>query len=272
MTIIKTEDKGHFYRRDGVPAYESSWKEIRELGHIPSATTILNAATTWTLTQWQKKQVGIASFNVLSSYGRNGLNLPSPEDRDTWVDARLAEAELVTKGYAEFGTNFHDGAQAILDGNEWDRKNPWLVRFDAWVQSNVIDVKWTEKCLVHPTNLVAGRADALIDHQEHGCILIDFKTRRLRPLKKKPSWSCSGCRYDKDIRQLAAYSDCMPNRPRVMNIYIHRDEPVEPVPYLWPEEKQEQGLDAFMALANYWCLDKKYDPRTWTPAVEEVAA
>jgi len=261
MTIIKTEDKGHFYTRDGKPAYDSSWKEIRALGHIPSATTILNAAATWTLAQWQRKQVGIASFN----------SPPQGEDLDTWVDARMAEAELVTKGYAEFGTRFHDGAQAILDGNEWDRKNPWLVMFDAWVQANVIDVKWTEKCLVHPTNLVAGRADAFIDHQEHGCILIDFKTRRLRPLKKG-GYSCSSSRYDKDIRQLAAYSDCMPNKPRVMNIYIHRDEPVEPVEYLWSEEKQEQGLDTFMALANYWCLDKKYDPRTWTPAVEEVAA
>ena len=56
-----------------------------------------------------------------------------------------------------------------------------------------------------------------------------------------------------------------------MNIYIHRDEPADPVEYLWPEEKQAEGLDAFMALAEYWCLDKRYDPRKWV-AEQEVAA
>jgi len=119
--------------------------------------------------------------------------------------------------------------------------------------------------------IFAGRADAYVEHQAHGAVLLDFKTRKLRQLKSG-KYSAASSRYDKDIRQLAAYSDCMDQKPAVMNLYIHRDEAVEPAEYLWGSEAQELGLKAFLALANYWCLDKKYDPRAWVAAEEEVAA
>ena len=260
MTVVNKEALGHFYTREGLAAYESKMQEIREHGYLPSPTTILGAASAFNLTRWQREQVGIAAWK----------NPPTGNEMKVWINERLEEADQVTKQYADFGSNFHDGAEAILLGNEWDESDPWLIKFEAWARANVIDVKWTEATLVHPSFLFAGRADALVDHQEHGTVLLDFKTRRLKRLKSG-KFTCSSSRYDKDIRQLAAYADCIQPKPQVMNIYIHRDEPADPVEYLWPQEKQAEGLDAFMALAEYWCLDKKYDPRKWV-AEQEVAA
>lgn len=275
MTIIKQESS-HFYTREGAPAYDSKMKEIRELGHIPSATTILGAANSWALNEWQKKQVALACLLVPmpGGYGRTrpiGADQAAEEEEATWMSERIADAGEVVKKFADFGSKFHDGAEAILNGDEWDREDAWLVKFDEWAQANIVNTIWTEKCLVHPSYLFAGRADAYVEHQAHGAILLDFKTRKLRQLKSG-KYSAASSRYDKDIRQLAAYSDCMDQKPAVMNLYIHRDEAVEPAEYLWGSEAQEQGLKAFLALANYWCLDKKYDPRAWVPAEEEVAA
>lgn len=257
----KKEDLGHFYSREGSAAYKSGWAEIREQGHLPSPTTILGTAAAWHLTQWQREQVAIAAWR----------NPPTGHEMKPWVKARLKDADEVTRSYSDFGSEFHDGAEAILLGREWDNRNQWLQKFKAWADENVVEVIWTEANLVHPSMLFAGRADGLIIHKEHGLVLIDFKTRKLKKLKSG-KFSCASSRRDKDVRQLAAYADCLDDRPQVMNIYVHRDEPADPVEYLWPEENQAEGLRAFMALADYWCIDKKYDPRTWTPASEEVAA
>ena len=260
MTVLsnKTESQ-HYYERDGEPAYGASMKEVRQRGLIPSMTTILGIASNWTLNQWQQRQVGISAWN--------NPRHEADREMDAWIDARMVEAKEIVKDAADFGTRFHDGAEAILNGDSWDESDQWLIKFKDWADANVINVFWTEANLVHPTMIAAGRADAYIDHKDHGRILLDYKTRKLRPLKKG-GFSASGCRYDKDIRQLAAYSDCMDEKPRVMNLYVHRDEAAAPVGHLWSEDDQANGLNAFMALAEFWCLDKKYDPRTWVPAEE----
>ena len=262
MTIISNKESLHFYTREGEPAYDAGMKEVRKRGLIPSATTYLGCVSNWALSQWQQRQVGISAWN--------NPRHEADQEMEMWVEARVAEAREIVKDAAAFGTDFHDGAEAILKGEEWDREDPWLVKFNEWAQKNITEVAWTEACLVHPSFLVAGRADAYVDVVDAGWVILDYKTRKLRALKKG-GYSASGCRYDKDVRQLAAYSDCMEEKPRVMNLYVHRDQPSDPVPHLWSEEAQEEALEAFMALANYWVLDKKYDPRAWVPEEDEVA-
>ena len=257
-------ESGHYYARDGQPAYGSGMKEVRSRGLVPSITTIQSDDRAWALETWKLEQV------ALNCWDNPGHGM-GDEVRDAWVEARVEQSREATKAFADFGTEYHDGAEAILNGANWDRNDPWLIEFDKWAQANVVQVFWTEKCLVHPTNLYAGRADAFIEHQEHGAVLVDYKTRKLRQLKSG-KFSCAGCRYDKDIEQLAGYADCLDTTPRVMNIYVHREAPAEPVPYLWPEEVQAYWLESMMLAAERWTLKHKYDPRDWKPEEGEVSA
>lgn len=266
MTIIKTEaETGHYYTREGEPAYGAGMREVRAQGLIPSTTTIQSDDRAWALEDWKMQQVALECWvNHRAGEGDH--------EREDWARARVANAREVSKKFAIFGSQFHDGAEAILNDASWDTNDKWLVEFDRWVQANVVRVHWTENCLVHHDKLFAGRADVYLDHQAHGPVLIDFKTRKLRQLKNE-KYSCSGCRYDKDAEQLASYADCMDEPPQVMNLYIHRDEPAEPVEYVWKTEDQAHWLESFLLAAERWTLKHKYDPRTWKPAeVEEVVA
>lgn len=253
----------HYYTREGAAAYGANITEARKQKLLPSVTTIGNAAANWTLEQWKiRNGINACIDNLLKlicpkTHPHVHSDMACEQTRSAYIDEIAKEAGKVAKEAADFGTEIHSGAEAQLLGQDWDKDNPTLVKLAKYLEQNVVEVLWCEETLIDPNGLFAGRADALFRHRQHGIVLADFKTRRM-PLKNGKYQART---YPSDIRQLAAYSSCLDPQPRVMSILINSVEPMQPVEKLWSEEAQAEGLKIFRTLAEYWCAEKKYDPR-----------
>ena len=105
-------------------------------------------------------------------------------------------------------------------------------------------------------------------HKDHGIVLLDFKTQKVR--KRNDKWAPSF--YPNYARQLAAYAACLTPEPRILSVVINSVEPMAPFEKLYSKEAQEEAKEAFLAIANYWCVDKKYDPRMayWESKIKEI--
>lgn len=264
----------HYYDREGRAAYGSNITQARKQGHYPSATTILNAASSWTLQQWMKTNTANSAIDLilnlvsLEHHSEVKKRMSVKEERQALIAQIVKDADGVAKTAAQFGTKIHDGAESILNKQSWDQSNKTLELLNQWIDENIVETFWAEHNLVSPIGLYAGRADALVRHKDHGVCLLDFKTQKMQLKNGK-----YGARfYPNYIRQLAAYAACLRPAPRCLSVVINSVTPEYPVEKLYSEEEQRVGLQTFIALAEYWTLDKKYDPRSWVKPLAKEAA
>ena len=263
----------HYYDREGRAAYGSNITQARKSGLYPSATTILNAASSWTLDQWKKQNTANAAIDVMLDkvakvhHTELREQLGVKANRVELISEIVKQADGVAKEAAAFGTKIHDGAESILNDQEWDKNNKTLEYLDQWIAENVVETFWAVHNLVSPLGLYAGRADALVRHRDYGICLVDFKTQKMQLKNGK----YTARYYPNYIRQLAAYAACLRPTPRCLSVVINSVEPQYPTEKLYSEAEQQLGLATFLALAEFWVKDKKYDPREWVaPTVPEA--
>ena len=145
---------------------------------------------------------------------------------------------------------------------EVDQAGPyaaWLNLHRDWFQANCVRTVWTERVLVNGELGYAGTADLLVEHQEHGLTLVDYKTQGVKPGYKARAYS-SWC------QQLAAYRRAIGHPIACLSVVVNSTEPSAPVEHLWSEEELRAGLESFEAALVIWRNEKNYDPRV--PLVE----
>jgi len=251
-------DNAHWYQRDGEPLHSvlsakgeprpTTVRDARKLGLLPSVTNVLGVINKPELVEWKMTQAVLAA-----------LTLPRLNGEDLGVFARrvVEDAQSQVKGAAEFGSAFHAGAEQVAKTLEVDQAGPyaaWLNLHRDWFQANCVRVLWTERVLVNTALGYAGTADLLVEHQQHGLTLVDYKTQGVKPGYKARAYG-SWC------QQLAAYRRAFGKPMACMNVIVNSAEPSAPVEHLWSEEELRAGLESFEAALVIWRNEKAYDPR-----------
>jgi hypothetical protein len=183
MKLFNPEN-AHWYRRDGealhsVPSAKgqprpTTLRDARKLGLLPSVTNVLGVINKPELVEWKMTQAVLAALTLPRRDG---------EGEDAFAKRVVEDAQGRVRTAAEFGSAFHAGAEQVARNLEVDPAGPcaaWLNLHRAWFQANCLRVVWTERVLVNLAFGYAGTADLLVEHQEYGLTLVDYKTQAVR--------------------------------------------------------------------------------------------
>jgi len=257
-------DNAHWYRRDGEPLHSvvsakgeprpTTVRDARKHGLLPSVTNVLGVINKPELVEWKMTQAVLAALTLPRVEG---------EGEDAFAKRVVEDAQSRVRTAAEFGTAFHAGAEEVARTMEVDPAGPyapWLKLHRDWFQANCSRVLWTERVLVNTDFGYAGTADLLVEHQQHGLTLVDYKTQSFRGQKAEVR-SGAPRAYGSWCQQLAAYRRAIGKPMACMNVIVNSTEPGEPVEHVWSEEELRAGWESFEAALIIWRNEKNYDPR-----------
>jgi hypothetical protein len=282
MKLFNPEN-AHWYRRDGEPLHSvpsakgslqtatmrpTTLRDARKLGLLPSVTNVLGVIAKPELVEWKMTQAVLAALTLPRLNG---------EGEDGFAKRVVEDAQSRVRSAAEFGTAFHAGAEQVAKSLEVDQAGPyaaWLCLHRDWFQAKCVRVVWTERVLVNAELGYAGTADLLVEHQEHGLTLVDYKTQSFgtKPLTPalSPSNGARGSKgpkvYKSWCQQLAAYRRALGKPVACLSVIVNSAEASAPVEHLWSEEELRSGLESFEAALVIWRNEKGYDPRSWRTA------
>ena len=110
----KTAESGHWYTADGSPAYTVTGKngkernttvrDAREKGLVPSVTTIIGCAAKPGLDVWKQQQAILAALTLPRNDG---------ESEEDWLARVVADSKETAKQAAERGTTVHGIIEAF---------------------------------------------------------------------------------------------------------------------------------------------------------------
>ena len=121
---------GHWYALDGTPRYtyinkkggvsNTTVREARKFGWVPSVTTILKLAAAPGLVKWMKEQVAKAAYSARPREG---------ESEADYLARILPLAEEVAKNARDRGTDIHGAIERL------DRHGPYAAHVDAAMEA-----------------------------------------------------------------------------------------------------------------------------------------
>lgn len=254
---IKPDSSAHWYTGDGEARHDANLRTARKELLYPSVTTVLSAKAAPGLEAWKRNEVLLASLNLPEE-------IRAANNVDIAAQYIMQESTRKVEKAVTRGTYVHDAIEAMFNGGNWDQDDTQLQAVAEWIDAKCVDHKWSEETLVNKGVGYAGRADTLLDHEEFGLTLVDFKTQDVKK-SRKGEWTPKF--YDKFVFQLAAYAECLPVQPRLLSLVINNnaDEVYERV---WTEEEAAEAYEVFTHIHAVWCYDKKFFPAKH----QEVAA
>lgn len=252
----------HWYERDGSPRYtiigkngkerDTTLKDGRQLGLVPSVTTILNVLNKAALVEWKVKQGILAA-----------LTLPraSSESDEVFLARVLDDSKQQAIQAAEEGTRIHDAIEASFKGPPVpDVYQPHVAAVHAKLKETFPDVTdWiAETAFASPLGY-GGKVDL---HSPSTGIVIDHKSKDMSPGEEKR------LAYDQDW-QLSAYHKGLNLKPNVCaNIFVSRTHPGYVEIHVWTQEEIARAWNVFECALAAWKCIKRYDS-SWNQ-LEEV--
>jgi hypothetical protein len=235
-------ESGHWYQPDGSPCYTvpakkggerpTTIKDAKQLGLVPSVTTIIRCASAPALEAWKVDQSVMAALTL----PREGM-----ESDEDFLARIKQDGKETAKKAAERGTAIHGAIERVLggqDGGEWtDHANAAL----AAVASVAGSQQWaSEKSFAHALGF-GGKTDLTCPEW-----VIDFKTKEFDDVSQVKL-------YDEHFMQLAAYRHGLGLMPAAGGIvYVSATKPGLATILLASEEEMQRGWRMFAALLNYW--------------------
>tara|TARA_A100001037_G_scaffold262802_1_gene252651 strand:- start:13142 stop:13924 length:783 start_codon:yes stop_codon:yes gene_type:complete len=255
MKLSTKSDGDHYYTRTGAPAYGCGIKVAREEGLLPSPSTILSVMAKPGLSLWAQR---LAVETALEVGERVKAQVP---DRADQIAQILSEAKAKSREAMDLGTAIHDLAEDILKGQQHDSTS----RYAGWIQDykarNILRTRSTEVVVSIETPQIAfaGRVDAIVEHQEVGLSVLDWKSTKVPRStsgKANPKW------YDTYLIQLAAYSYAIDGQPTPISVVVDTrpDDKSGLHEKIWNPIEVERGWKIFNLLYRLWCIEKKYEP------------
>ena len=234
----------HWYYKDGKPCTEvpkksggvkkPTIKEARELGLVPSVTTILKVIQNTGLEIWKTNQILEFAWKVK----KEGNYLD-------WVEQVRELASTESELASDTGTDIHEAITNWLQGKPYlDYYEKWVDSFKGWWNAQEKDIVGCE-LYIPTTNGYGGRYDIIL-----GDTLIDIKTQNSKgkPLKTYRSWG----------RQLAAYGDVL-NCKKLLNWVVDSQKPDGYLVYEW--EDKEKLLNEFNAAKTLWLSENNLEAK-----------
>jgi hypothetical protein len=175
----KVAESGHWYTKDGTPAYTTIGKtgerattlrDARKLGLLPSTTTIIRLLSSAGLDSWKQQQVLLAA-----------LTLPrlTDEPEQDWLKRVMQDSRATGKEAAERGTAIHAIIQGYFEQMYMPEKPAYLENIDKALADAFGNQPWiSEKSFGHPLGY-GGKVDLMakpINGQGSGFV-VDFKTK-----------------------------------------------------------------------------------------------
>ena len=249
------KDTGHYYDIKGKAVFEvpnkskggmrpTTLRDAKNLGLLPSVTTIFKCLASPELDRWKQQQVLMAS-----------LTLPrNPDENDEDYCSRImTDAFKQVEQAADLGTQIHRAVELHFQGEEYDSAmDQYISPIKKWAEHNRIKFLKHELRLVNPEVGYAGTTDALIE-KDGVLYVFDLKSRKTKPEYDIEPWS-------KEPMQIAAYAK-VAGAKRGVNLYISTTEPGR-IGEAWYDEKVlDSNYEAFTHVCKYWQFANKYTPK-----------
>lgn len=257
MTIsLRKPESSHWYFKDGTPCFELPKKsgqgmkrptlaDARELGLLPSVTTILRIVHKPALQDWLIMQAVGAVMNTPRLEG---------EKTDEFIERVLVKdrvQDMESGIAASRGTAIHAALEAALQGQPFDDIFKPYVEAVFPILESLGKVVWSEKILVGDG--YAGKGDVGLETDRHIAV-IDFKSvgKAALPLESWPDHRM----------QLAAYAKAVGNTANkhvlTGNIYLSTITPG--LVNLCLNEDWERDYEAFRNAQELWGYMNSYQP------------
>jgi hypothetical protein len=245
----KTEKSGHFYTKDGSPAYtvigSSTGKEratnvsdARKLGLLPSVTTIIGVANKGEgLQRWMQEQAILAALTLPRLEG---------EDESVWLSRVMKDSKATGMEAATRGTAIHNIIQSYFEQMLLPEKPPYLDAIDT-VLNNAFGKQLfvSEKSFAHGLGF-GGKVDLMakpVNGQGTGFV-VDFKTKTT-DLDKTDVW------FEHEL-QLAAYREGL-GMPNARCAIVFVNGTTNQVKLIEVEEaKLQKGWECFQHLLCFY--------------------
>ena len=169
----KVQENGHWYTKDGHPAYTTIGKtgerpttlrDARKLGLLPSVTTINGMLSKAGLDTWKQQQVLLAALTLPRSEG---------ESEQEWLARVMQDSKATGREAAERGTAIHAVIEEYFEQKYMPNKPPYLDAIDKALIDAFGSQLWlTEKSFGHPLGF-GGKCDLM----SSSGFVVDFKTK-----------------------------------------------------------------------------------------------
>ena len=147
----KLSESGHWYTKDGTPAYTTIGKtgerattlrDARKLGLLPSVTTINGMLSKAGLDTWKQQQVLLAALTL--------PRLPDEPEAD-WLARVMQDSKATGREAAERGTAIHAIIQSWFEGVYMPEKPPYINTIVDTLNNAFGSQLWlSEKSFAHP--------------------------------------------------------------------------------------------------------------------------
>jgi len=167
-----TSESGHFYLPNGDTAYRivgkngkernTTVKDAREHGLLPSVTTIIGCASKPALDVWKQQQA------ILSALTLPRLEVESEED---WLSRVVADSKETAKQAAERGTQIHGVIEAFYEGIYIPELPPYVRAVE-----NAINEHFGSQLWISEKSFAYGGFGGKCDLVAKSGFVVDFKT------------------------------------------------------------------------------------------------
>jgi len=169
----KLSESGHWYKKDGSPAYTTIGKtgerattlrDARKLGLLPSTTGIIRQLSSAGLDLWKQQQVLLAA-----------LTLPrlADEPEADWLKRVMQDSKATGREAAERGTAIHALIQTWFEGVYMPEKPPYINKILETLENAFGKQLWlSEQSFGHPLGY-GGKCDLMAKTG----FIVDFKTK-----------------------------------------------------------------------------------------------
>ena len=233
-------ESGHWYQIDGKPAYttigkngkerNTTVKDAREHGFLPSVTTIIGCAAKPGLDVWKQQQAILAALTLPRIDG---------ETEEDWLSRVVSDSKQTAKQAAERGTLVHGVIEAFYDGVYMPEIPVYVREVEKIIIEHFGEQLWVpEKSFAN--NGYGGKCDLI----SSAGFVIDFKTTE-KDLDKLDY-------YFEHQMQLAAYRSGfgMPSA-RCAIVYVNATQNKAKIVEI-PDADLRIGWDCFSHLLSFY--------------------
>lgn len=245
-----SSESTHYYTRSGEPMYTvigkstgkprpTTVRDAKELGLVPSVTTILNIAAKPGLNVWLQEQAILAALTL--PRGEN-------EPESAWLKRVVQDSKAQARDAADRGTEIHAAVQAFYEGKEASAYPIHVQTCTRAIEGHYGAKNWVaERSFAHELGF-GGKVDL---HCED--VVIDIKTKDFEDAAKVAG-------YEEHMMQLAAYRVGLGiPEARCANVFVSRTNPDLVVVKEWAEEDLKRGWSMFTALLSFWQHKNQYE-------------
>lgn len=244
MQIKQQSEGGHWYAKDGSPAYtiegktglrNTTLRDAKKHGLVPSVTTILNLIAKPGLDTWKQTQVLLSALTLPRLDG---------EEEQAWLERVMADSKSTGRDAANRGTAIHRVLESYFEGVNVPKWPLYVHDVHDTLVSHFGAKAWdSEKSFAHDLGF-GGKLDLSADD-----IVVDFKTKET-PLE-------SVVPYHEHILQLSAYRMGL-NMPNARCAIVFVNGLTNEVKLCEiPEEDLKTAWECFTHLLRYYQLKNK---------------